>query len=151
MPATAATAATALPADPMVPVPYRITRVARELSDTFTVDLVPARGKAPFRFAPGQFNMLYVYGVGEVPISISGDPADGARVRHTIRAVGTVTDALRRLKKGAMVGLRGPFGTPWPLDLTEGCDVLIIGGGVGLAPLRPAIYEVLNNRDRYGK
>ena len=100
--------------DPMVPVPFRIEKVTRELGDTFTLTLVPEAG-GEFAFAPGQFNMLYVFGVGEVPISISGDPTKTGPVVHTVRAVGGVTRALEAMKVGQTVGLRGPFGSPWPV------------------------------------
>ena len=135
----------------MAPLPFRIERVRRELSDTFTLALTPEHQGEPFRFRPGQFNMLYTFGVGEVPISISGDPADPEKLIHTIRAVGTVTNAMARLKAGDILGLRGPFGTAWPVDKAEGKDVLIITGGIGLAPLRPAIYHLLANRHKYGR
>ena len=137
--------------DPMVPSLFRVLRRRRELSDTFTLELGSLEGAAGIRFSPGQFNMLYAYGVGEVPISISGDPGDGGRVVHTVRAVGQVTDSLRRLRKGDVVGVRGPFGVGWPVADAEGMDVVIVAGGVGLAPLRPAIYSLLANRERYGK
>jgi NAD(P)H-flavin reductase len=100
---------------------------------------------------PGQFNMLYVFGVGEVPISISGDPEDSSALQHTTRAVGTVTKALQRLKKGGTVGIRGPFGSQWPVDQARGCDCVIVTGGIGLAPLRPALYSLLAHRERYRK
>jgi NAD(P)H-flavin reductase len=95
--------------------------------------------------------MLYMVGVGEVPISISGDPGEPDRVIHTTRVVGTVTKAMARLKVNDYLGLRGPFGTPWPLDRAQGNDVMIIAGGIGLAPLRPAVYRLLSQRERYGK
>ena len=137
--------------DPMIPTPYRVEQVRKELSDTFTLDLAPVGGGPRVDFKPGQFNMLYHFGVGEVPISISGDTADEARFTHTIRAVGSVTDAMKGLKKGDMVGLRGPFGSAWPVEQAEGADIVIITGGIGLAPLRPAIYHVLANRMKYGR
>jgi NAD(P)H-flavin reductase len=136
--------------DPMQPVPYRIHKVRRELSDTFTLELAPAEGLQGCRFAPGQFNMLYAFGAGEVPISISGKPDNPASLIHTIRAVGPVTEALWRLPSGAMLGVRGPFGTAWPVMEAEGSDVVIVAGGIGLAPLRPAIYHVLARREQYG-
>jgi NAD(P)H-flavin reductase len=102
-------------------------------------------------FAPGQFNMLYVFGVGEVPISISGDPARPELLVHTIRAVGATTRALQRLRKGDWVGVRGPFGTAWPVAEARGRDVVLIAGGIGLAPLRPAIYHLLLHRPLYGR
>ncbi|MBF0248843.1 MAG: Ni/Fe hydrogenase subunit gamma, partial [Alphaproteobacteria bacterium] len=109
-----------------------------------------ADGPRGFAFRPGQFNMLYHFGVGEVPISISGDAGAGKLI-HTIRDVGAVTHGLSTLKKGDMVGVRGPFGSAWPVDAAEGSDVVIVAGGIGLAPLRPAIQHVLDNRDRYGR
>jgi NAD(P)H-flavin reductase len=102
----------------------------------------------PLAFEPGQFNMLYLFGVGEVAISISSDAA-GAPLAHTIRAVGAVTQGLARLGKGDTVGLRGPYGSAWPLREAEGGDFLMIAGGVGLPPLRPAIYYALRHRDRF--
>lgn len=140
----------ALPADPMLPRPFRIEKVKRELSDTFTMEMVPAEG-GDFRFAAGQFNMLYVFGVGEIPISISGDPGDASKVIHTTRAVGTVSAALDALRAGDTIGVRGPYGNPWPVEQAYGHDVVFVAGGVGLAPLRPAIYQVMANRKRFGK
>ncbi|MGB0747403.1 MAG: FAD/NAD(P)-binding protein [Magnetospiraceae bacterium] len=137
-------------ANPLVPDRFRVLRNRRELADTFTLDLAPVGAHEPFAFKPGQFNMLYQFGNGEVPISISGDPAEPLTVVHTIRAVGGVTQAMRSLTKGDVIGLRGPFGAPWPVDRLEGHDVVIIAGGIGLAPLRPAIYALLQNRERYG-
>lgn len=137
-------------ADPMRPRRFRIARVRRELADTFTLELEPLDG-AGMHFKPGQFNMLYVFGIGEVPISISGDPADSSLLIHTTRAVGTVTNAMNRLKAGQSIGIRGPFGTHWPAEAAHGDDVLIVAGGIGLAPLRPLIHTVLAERDRFGK
>lgn len=137
-------------ADPMIPVPFKIKKRKRELSDTFTLELEPPKGSSGFAFAPGQFNMLYVYGVGEVPISISGDPSDPSKLVHTVRAVGSVTEAMEKLKPGDTVGVRGPFGSAWPVEAAEGNDVVIVTGGIGLAPLRPAIYHILANREKYG-
>ena len=138
-------------ADPMLPVPYIIQKTRRELRDTFTLELTPALNPdQPFHFAPGQFTMLYAFGYGEVPISISGDPAKPGTLIHTIREVGAITRALGRLKRGASVGVRGPFGVGWPVTAAEGSDVVILAGGLGLAPLRPAIYQILAQRARYG-
>ncbi len=136
--------------DPMLPQVYRVERRVRETADTFTLTLMPVAGSGNFAFAPGQFNMLTAFGVGEVPISISGDPARPLPLVHTIRAVGAVTKALCGLHKGEQLGVRGPFGTFWPLHEAEGNDLMIVAGGLGLAPLRPAIYHVLNNRAAYG-
>jgi len=137
------------PADPFVPQIYRVDRVSRELADTVTLDLTPLSGSRP-PFAPGQFNMLYAFGIGEVAISMSGDRAHDAFV-HTVRDVGAVSGAIAKLAPGAVIGLRGPFGTGWPVKEAEGSDIVIIAGGLGLAPLRPAIYEILANRGRYGR
>jgi len=137
--------------DAMTALKFKITKVLRETADTFTWELVPVSGAKKFVFKPGQFNMIYVYGVGEVPVSISGNPANPQKLVHTIRAVGAVTKAMGGLKRGSVVGLRGPFGTDWPLEKARGKDIVIVAGGIGLAPLRPAIYHVLNNRKDYGK
>jgi NAD(P)H-flavin reductase len=142
--------AAVLKIDPMLPIPYQIRKVKRELSDTFTLDLTPTDGAAEIAFAPGQFNMLYAFGVGEIPISISGDPGNPSPLIHTIRAVGPVTEAMWQLKRGDVLGVRGPYGSAWPVKEAEGNDVVIVTGGVGLAPLRPAIYHVLANRNKYG-
>jgi NAD(P)H-flavin reductase len=140
----------AYPADPMQPQPYVVRRVRKDTHDTVTLELAPVNGGA-MPFAPGQFTMLYVFGVGEVPISISGDPARPHLLVHTIRAVGAVTAALTALKRGAMVGVRGPFGSPWPLEAAQGHDVVLVPGGIGLAPLRPALYHLLAHRQHYGR
>lgn len=139
------------PPDPMLPRTFRILRVRKEIADTFTIELSPENGVSDSPFAPGQFNMIYQFGVGEVPISISGDPGRPEQLVHTVRAVGTVTRALRGLKRGDAVGVRGPFGKPWPLEAAEGKDVVIMAGGVGIAPLRPAIYSILASRGRFGR
>jgi NAD(P)H-flavin reductase len=135
--------------DPFVPQVYRVDGVRRELSDTVTLELKPVSGSR-LSFEPGQFNMLYVFGVGEVPISMSGNCTDEARFVHTVRDVGAVSGAIAKLEPGAMIGVRGPFGTSWPVTTAEGSDVVIIAGGLGIAPLRPAIYGILANRRRYG-
>jgi len=104
-----------------------------------------------YSFLPGQFNMVYLPGYGEAAISISSDPADPTRIGHTIRFVGNVTRRVSRLRVGDVIGLRGPFGAPWPMDKLCCNDVIIAAGGIGLAPLRPAVYHILNHRDDYGK
>ncbi|HEY9079492.1 FAD/NAD(P)-binding protein [Magnetovibrio sp.] len=136
--------------DPMTPVPFAVAKRVQELADTFTIELAPTSTDG-FVFQPGQFNMLYAFGVGEVPISISGDPSDPSKLVHTVRNVGAVTDALSKLKKGEQLGVRGPFGSAWPVVEAEGNDVVIVAGGIGLAPLRPAIEHVLANRSKYGR
>lgn len=137
-------------ADPFVPDLYRVARVRREAQDITTLDLVPVAGERP-SYQPGQFNMLYSFGVGEVAISMSGDPAVRDSYVHTVRDVGAVSKSIARLGAGAMLGVRGPYGTAWPTAESEGSDVVFVAGGLGLAPLRPAIYEVLANRPRYGR
>ncbi|HET7504764.1 MAG TPA: FAD/NAD(P)-binding protein [Kofleriaceae bacterium] len=128
--------------------PMAISRAVRELSDVFTWTFETPGG---FAFLPGQFNMLYVHGVGEVPISISGDPAAPDRLTHTIRAVGTVTRVMARLGEGDVMGVRGPYGSAWPIAELRGRDVLVIAGGLGLAPLRPAILHLLAHRGEFGR
>jgi len=135
--------------DPFVPQLYRVTRARRELADTATLQLVPLAGPRP-HFEPGQFNMLYAFGVGEAAISISG-AADAMSFLHTVRDVGAVSGAIAKLKTGATVGLRGPFGTGWPVAAAQGADIVFVAGGLGLAPLRPAIRQVLADRRRYGR
>jgi NAD(P)H-flavin reductase len=141
---------TGLP-EPMLPRLYTVERVKQETHDTFTLELAPADGVCDAAFLPGQFNMLYVYGVGEVPISISGDPSRTRLLVHTTRAVGTVTRQMRQLKRGDTLGVRGPFGTSWPVEAARGNDIVLVAGGIGLAPLRPAIYKLLAQREKYGK
>ncbi|HLA79746.1 MAG TPA: FAD/NAD(P)-binding protein [Vicinamibacteria bacterium] len=136
-------------ADPMQPRPMVVRQLLKETADTFTLILDP--GPEGFPFAPGQFNMLYAFGVGEVPISISGDPGRPEVLVHTIRAVGAVTQALRKLKPGGVLGVRGPYGSAWPVDQALGHDVVVMTGGIGLAPLRPALYHLLSHRGQYGK
>lgn len=136
--------------DAMLPELLPITRVRKDTRDVFTLELdVSARGG--FAFRPGQFNMLYPFGVGESAISISGDPARPDRLVHTIRAVGVVTRALQRLRRGDLVGVRGPFGRPWPVEAADGRDLVIVAGGLGLAPLRPVIYHAIANRRSFGR
>jgi NAD(P)H-flavin reductase len=137
--------------EPMAPQPYRVRQVIRDTHDVFTLRLQPTNGSRKFVFSPGQFNMLYVFGVGEVPISISGDPYQATALVHTTRGVGTVTKAMSLLKRGDFVGVRGPFGSRWPIEESEGKDIVLVAGGIGLAPLRPAVYQLLRNRGNYGK
>lgn len=141
---------TASPANPMTPVPYRLERLRQDTRDTFTLELEPVDG-APLRYRAGQFTMLDAFGVGEVPISISGDPTRPGPLEHTIRDVGAVTHALVTADEGDVLGVRGPFGTSWDVADGEGGDVVLVAGGIGLAPLRPAILEVVAHRERYGR
>lgn len=135
----------------MVPALFSVQNVRKDTHDTFTLELAPKGNGGGFAFLPGQFNMLYVFGVGEVPISICGDPANRNVLVHTTRAVGNVTKAMRKLRRNDVIGVRGPFGTHWPVEEATGSDIVFVAGGIGLPPLRPALYTVLANRDKYGK
>lgn len=138
--------------DPMTPRPFRVQRVRKETYDTFTLELDPPHAAADgFSFAPGQFNMVYVPGAGEVPISISGDPGRPQTLVHTVRSVGTVTQRICALGRGTVLGVRGPFGSSWPVEEAVGSDVVIVAGGIGLAPLRPALYHIMANREKFGR
>lgn len=134
----------------LLPRTFQVVERHEETADTATL-MLEAEDGAPLEFAPGQFNMLYAFGRGEAPISLSGDPASPRRLLHTIRAAGPVTAALAGLRPGERLGLRGPYGSRWPVEESEGRDVLVIAGGLGLAPLRPAIYRLLAARERYGR
>lgn len=140
-------------ADPWLSRAARIVNVIPETSDVSTYELAledPTLAES-FGFRPGQFNMLYVPGVGEAAISISGSPSDTRTIPHTIRLAGNVTRALAELPIGASVGVRGPFGSSWPVPAAAGRDVVLVAGGIGLAPLRPVICELLSNRERFGR
>jgi NAD(P)H-flavin reductase len=127
-----------------------ITRVVPETPDSWTYWMRFKAGEGDgYAFAPGQFNMLYLFGIGEVAISISSDPSHPEVLGHTIRSVGRVTNAMRALKPGDEIGVRGPFGTPWPLDRAAGGDLVVVAGGVGICPVRPAIEYAMRHRDRF--
>jgi len=133
-----------------LPIPARVlgVEVENENTQTYRVQIVDAQIRKRYRWTPGQFNMLYVPGVGEAAISISSDPDHPEVLDHTVRAVGSVTRALDRLGEGGLIGLRGPFGQGWPLDKLDGHDVVLMVGGIGLAPIRPVVYWLLRHRDR---
>lgn len=133
----------------MQPRRFRIDKVYWETDETFTHELIPIDGGRFFHFHPGQFNMIYMFGVGEIPISICGDPEDSTRLYHTTRVVGAVTKRKQYLKAGDVLGIRGPYGNGWPVDKAIGKDVIVVAGGIGLAPLRPVIYHLLAHRDKY--
>jgi NAD(P)H-flavin reductase len=135
----------------MAPIPYRVRSRAVENVESATIRLEPI-GQRVAPPEPGQFMMLYAFGVGEIAMSISGIPsaADDALV-HTIRSVGAVSRALHDAEVGTVVGVRGPFGTDWDLGSCAGRDLVIVAGGCGLAPLRPVILQVLAKRTRYGR
>lgn len=128
----------------MTPALFRVRRRSEEYAGTFTLDIQHKEGTPLPRFEPGQFNMLYAFGCGEVPISMSGKAEDSGGYVHTIRTHGLVTQSLERLREGDLLGVRGPFGQGWPMHKADGKDVLIVAGGLGLAPLRPVIYSLLS-------
>jgi NAD(P)H-flavin reductase len=132
-----------------VPLPYQVTRVREETADTVSLTLAPAGPAALAPFTPGQFAMVYAFGVGEIPVSVSR--IDHHELVHTVRSVGAVSAALCALRPGAQVGLRGPFGTGWELDRAVGHDLLVIAGGIGLAPLRPLVLSALAAPHAYGR
>lgn len=138
-------------ADPMVPRIVRVRKRTRDLPGTVTLELVPADDAPLPRYQPGQFTMLYVFGVGEIPVSISGDASDPSCLVQTVRAVGAVSEAVTALQPGDLLGLRGPFGSAWPTGELAGQDVVVVAGGLGLAPLRPSIYHLLARRASFGK
>jgi anaerobic sulfite reductase subunit B len=133
----------------MRPVPYAVTGRHAETCDTVTLMLRPT-GNPIDPPRPGQFTMLYAFGVGEVPVSVSGFHR-GEVLVQTIRAVGAVTRALCAAVPGDMIGVRGPFGTDWRLSIADGRDVVIVAGGIGLAPLRPVVLAALDQRARYDR
>ncbi len=153
---TAMAAAAQVPApaephsDPMLPVPAQIQKWELENHDTFTLHVSAGTTPLP-KFLPGQFNMLYVFGVGELPISISGDPEAHFSLTYTVRSVGKATNRLVTRSVGEWIGVRGPYGTGWPLEEARGKDVVLVAGGIGLAPLRPAIYHILRYRADFGR
>ncbi len=136
-------------ADPMAPIPAQIQKVERENHDTFTLHI--AAPAALPSFQPGQFDMLYVPGAGELPISISGDPEARFSVTYTVRSVGKATHKLVTSSTGDWIGVRGPFGGGWPLEKARGKDVLLVAGGIGLAPLRPVLYHMFRYRPDFGR
>lgn len=137
--------------DPMLPVAVRVASVNRETYDTCTLVTEAVTPAGLPAFTPGQFSMLYRYGVGEIPISISGDPGITNQLAYTIRAVGAVSTSLVNRRPGELIAMRGPFGSSWPVEEAKGGDVLVVAGGIGLAPLRPVIYHILRNRSDYGR
>ncbi|MFD8095705.1 FAD/NAD(P)-binding protein [Streptomyces malaysiensis] len=132
-----------------VPLPYGVAAVSAETADCVSLEMAPV-GRALPEFSPGRFAMVYAFGAGEVPISVSAI-GDGHRLTHTVRAVGAVTGALCRLRAGDAVGLRGPYGVGWDLGAAAGSDVLVVAGGIGLAPLRPVVRHVLDHPGHYGR
>ena len=130
------------------PVPHRVIGVRPAARGCVTLD-VEESGAAASR--PGQFDMVSVLGVGEAAISISSHPAEAPVLSHTVRGAGWVTDALCALRPGDVVGVRGPYGRGWPVDAAVGRDLVLVAGGIGLAPLRPALLEALHRREEFGR
>lgn len=140
--------------DAYVPYEAEVVEFIQEQHDIFTLRLkfTEPELQQRYSFRPGQFNMLYLFGVGEVAISIVNDPNHQAgRFEHTIQAVGRITKGMLQLRTGDRIGVRGPFGTSWPLTEAKGKDVIMVTGGLGNAPLVAATEEILQNRDQYGK
>jgi len=135
-------------AGPMLPQPFRVRRRRRETSDTWTLTLEPLAGDG-LEPAPGQFTMVYAFGVGEIAISVSG--ADRGLLTHTVRAVGAVSGAISAARTGTVLGVRGPFGNSWPLAEAAGADVVVVAGGVGLAPLRTSVRWLERAHTDYGE
>src|SRR3990172_6544073 len=137
--------------NPHLPLEAEVVERIQESPTIFTLRLRftdPVK-HAAFRFAPGQFNMLYLYGVGEVAISIVSDPEDEALFAHTIRVVGRVTRGLAQLQAGDRLGARGPYGRGWPLKQAEDRDVMIVTGGLGCAPVVSVINYVIRRREKF--
>lgn len=132
----------------LTPRPFVVSGRERNTADTWTLSLDPVAGES-VTVAPGQFMMVYAFGIGEVPISVSGPPDRPGPVVLTVRAVGAVTSALCASGPGTVLGLRGPFGNSWPVDTASG-DVVVVAGGIGLAPLRPLIEAILADRPKFG-
>lgn len=134
----------------LLPEPFQVLSRRRDTADTWTIELARL-WEGPFQFEPGQFTMLSAGGSGEVPISICGDPSLPTRLVHTVRSVGLATAAICAAPPGRTLGVRGPFGRCWPLVEAEGQDVVVVAGGIGLPPLRPAILRMLERRERFGR
>ncbi|MEM1737036.1 MAG: FAD/NAD(P)-binding protein [Ignisphaera sp.] len=129
--------------------------VVNEVEEAPNVKTLTLKIDNDYNASPGQFNMLYVYGLGEVPISIASLPTSIGRsiaIEHTIKSVGAITKAVvYKVSVGSIVGIRGPYGRGWPLDEAEGRDLVIIGGGIGVAPLRPVVKYLEKFRERFGR
>jgi len=133
------------------PSPYVVKSRTQETSDIATLVLAPAGGPPLRPFVPGQFNMLYAWGIGEAAISISGPLGPGGELVHTVQSLGPTSKALFSAMPGTCIGIRGPYGTGWPMEAAVGKDVVLAAGGLGLPPLRPLLYQMLAQRDRFGR
>jgi NAD(P)H-flavin reductase len=128
----------------------RITFIKKETYDTSTYGL-QLKENPGFSFLPGQFNMVGIPEVGEAPISFSSEPGEKNKFQHTIRAVGRVTQAMAQRKKGDRLQIRGPYGRGWPLKEARGKNILVVAGGIGLAPLRGFLLYIWKNHNDFGK
>jgi len=139
--------------DAMLPNWAEIVKIEQEAPgvNTYWLTLTDPEVRKDYSFLPGQFNLLTIPGYGEAAISISSDPKDTEAIGHTIRLTGNVTKAIDRIGVGGKIGLRGPFGSAWPLEQLKGRDIYIAAGGIGLPPLRPALYQIMENRGDFGK
>ena len=139
--------------DPMLPNWAKIVKIENEAPgvNTYWLQFTDPQVQEAFSFQPGQFNLLTIPGYGEAAISISSHPKNKEAIGHTIRLTGNVTNAIDRLGVGGTLGLRGPFGSCWPIEDLKGKDIYIAAGGIGLPPLRPVIYHIIDNREDYGK
>ena len=135
---------------PMRPTLFRVLDRQEEIPGCLTLRVEPEGDEGDSGFVPGQFYMVYVFGHGEVPISVSGNPENPKELSFTVMEVGSVTRALCAVKSGDAIGLRGPFGSAWPVEKVKGHNVIGMAGGLGLAPLRPALYHMMRNRSDYG-
>ncbi|AUH73641.1 hydrogenase/sulfur reductase gamma subunit [Legionella sainthelensi] len=138
--------------DPYLPLEAIIVERTQESATIFSLHLrfLDPKLHNQFLFYPGQFNMLYLYGVGEVAISIVSDPEKKETLTHTIRAIGRVTKALQKLQPGERIGIRGPFGRGWPLEQAQGKNIIVLTGGLGCAPSVSIIHYILARRENYG-
>lgn len=135
--------------NPWIPAQYKVLSRHEEIAGCMT--LCVSRDGETESFRPGQFYMIYVFGHGEIPISVSGNSSDHSKLTFTVMNVGSVTRALCSTGVGAYLGMRGPFGSSWPLEMAEGKDIVFVAGGLGIAPLRPAIYYVMHRRSSFGR
>ena len=139
--------------NPYLPMEAEVIERIQESPDMYSLRLsiTDPAVQAAYTFEPGQFNMLYLYGVGEIPISIVSDPRDENSIDHTIRAVGRVTNAMSNLNAGDVIGLRGPYGRGWPVLDAEQRDVVVVTGGLGCAPVVSVLNYIARRRERFGK
>ena len=139
--------------DPLCPHPAIVRSVEPETPGvaTLRIEFQDRSRQEQYCVQPGQFNMIYVPGVGEVPISVSDAPLEGPGIGHTIRFVGRVTRVIGGLGPGAVLGMRGPYGRGWPMEQARGRDVVLVAGGLGLAPLRLVVKALLAERNQFGR